>query len=206
MHTRRAALIGAGAAALSTRIVSAHADTPASLSNHPGFRAWDRPSSVARLPMAQMVETASGQASLAAWIGRRPAVLILWASWCAPCLVEKRYQAAMAQRLVSGGAWTRLFALQAYDAALDFDGGRRMLDRLGAESLPNARLMPGAEAAFQRLFNTTSDRTAQILPVTMLVGGDGLELGRAVGAMTAPDGETDYWQDEATFDFLSRLF
>jgi thiol-disulfide isomerase/thioredoxin len=155
--------------------------------------------------MAQMVETASGPAPLAQWIGRRPAVLILWASWCAPCLVEKRYQAALAQRLVTEGAWTRLFALQAYDTALNFDDGRRMLDRLGAASLPNARLMPGAEQAFQRLFNTTTDRTAQILPSTMLVGGDGLELGRSIGLMTGPDGATDYWQDEATFDFLRQL-
>lgn len=206
MHTRRAALIGAGAAALTSSLGAAHADTPTSLRNHPGFRAWNRPAQVSRLPLTQMVETASGPAPLAQWIGRRPAVLILWASWCAPCLVEKRYQAAMAQRLVSGGAWTRLFALQAYDTGVDFDEGRRMLDRLGADALPNARLMSGAETAFQRLFNTTTDRTAQILPVTMLVGGDGLELGRAIGSMTAPDGETDYWQDEATFDFLSRLF
>jgi len=80
-----------------------------------------------------------------------------------------------------------------------------MLDRLGADALPNARATPDAEAAFQQLFSRTRDRSTTILPCMLLIGGDGLELGRAVGVMSGADGVSDYWQDEATFEFLRQL-
>ena len=152
-----------------------------------------------------MIETGAGPQRLGEWIGRRPAVLVLWASWCAPCLVEKPHQADLAQRLAATGAATRIFALQAFDQQdVELSDARWMLDRIGARALPLARASAGAEAAFLRVFGAR-DHSRATLPIGFLIGGDGLELGRAVGIMRGVDGRIDYWQDEATFSFLSRL-
>jgi thiol-disulfide isomerase/thioredoxin len=203
--TRRSALAGAAAVVVSAA-QEARASIPRNLSQHPGYRAWTAPGGPSALPLQEMVETAAGASRLAAWLGHRPAVLAFWASWCAPCLIEKPHQAILSRRLASAGASARIFALQAYDEGVGFADARWMLDRIGAEALPTARASPGAEDAFRRLFSPSRrDQSRATLPVVLLIGGDGLELGRAVGSMRGADNRTDYWQDEATFDFLSLL-
>ncbi len=200
--TRRAALACAAALAVAP---PARALAPPALSNHPGFRAWTRPARIGRLPLMDPVETESGAKRMLDWLDRRPAVVAFWASWCAPCLAEKAQQAALARRLAAAGAATRILALQIFDD-VDFAHGRNLLDRMGARGLPLGRAMPTTEADFRRQFNgNTGARDEVALPVVLLLDGDGLELGRAIGAMNGVDGRSDYWQDEATFDFLSRL-
>ena len=201
--TRRAALLGVGAAALAT---PARATTNAGVSGDPAFRAWTAPHGAGGLPLSELVETANGQQRISEWIGRRPAVIAFWASWCAPCLLEKPHQAALAQRLVTAGAATRIFALQAFDEGVELSDARWMLDRMHADSLPLARATPSAQIAFSRALDPNNHNRIQLtLPTVLLIGGDGLELGRAVGRMVGADGRGDYWQDEATFSFLSRL-
>jgi thiol-disulfide isomerase/thioredoxin len=151
------------------------------------------------------LETNAGLVTLGQFLGRRPAVLALWASWCAPCLVEKPHQAALAQRLARAGASARVFAVQTYDDAdVTLSDARWMLDRIGANSLPLARATTTAEASFRRLMDAETPSTTR-LPAVLLISADGIELGRAFGMMRGIDGRSDYWQDEATFDFLSRL-
>lgn len=196
-----------GAAAVSALLVPgvAQAALPTSLADDPGFRAWTPARAPGGLPLEQAIETSAGRTPLGEWIGRRPAVLALWASWCAPCLMEKPLQAALARRLAATGAATRIFALQAFDQEdVKLSDARWMLDRIGANALPLARAGDGVEAAFLRLFGS-HDHNRITLPSVFLIGGDGLEMGRATGIMRGVDGRTDYWQDEATFAFLSRL-
>jgi thiol-disulfide isomerase/thioredoxin len=202
MITRRAALLGVVAASVAQ---GAAAAIPSALSSHPGLRAWTRPAQLRSLPLQEIVETDTGPKRLIDWLGRRPAVLALWASWCGPCLIEKPYQAELARRLSAVGASARIFALQAYDD-VSLAQGRRALDRVGAQGLPSARASPGVEDGFRRVLGANrANRNRTELPSVFLIGGDGLEIGRAIGAMTGEDGRTDYWRDEATFDFLSRL-
>ena len=179
--------------------------TPQTVSADPGFRPFTAPANGGGLPLNEMVETAEGPRRLSQWIGRRPAVIALWASWCAPCLVEKPHQAVLAQRLAAAGASARIFALQAFDEGIPLDDARWMLDRINAQALPLARATPAAQIAINRLFNPRSNRIRVMLPSVLLVGGDGLELGRSQGRMFGADGRVDYWEDEATFRFLSRL-
>ncbi|MES1199165.1 MAG: hypothetical protein ABUS48_04210 [Pseudomonadota bacterium] len=201
--SRRAALAGAAALTLAP---AARAAVPSALSTHPGFRAWTRPARASGLPLLDPVMTDRGQKRMLDWLDRRPAVVAFWASWCGPCLAEKAHQAALARRLTAAGAATRIVALQIFDD-VDLAHGQNLLDRLGARGLPLAQAMPVTETHFRRQFagNSGGARDEIALPVVMLLDGDGLELGRAVGEMTGPDGRSDYWQDEATFDFLSRL-
>lgn len=201
--SRREALVAGAAAAIIPG--SALASLPEALRNHPGFRAWTPPTRQIFAPLNEFVETDRGAKRLRDWLEGRPAVLALWASWCGPCLVEKPKQAIMAQRLADAGAPARILPLQAFDT-VDLAGGRRTLDRLGARNLPAVRASDGAEAAFIRLFGPSPRTpTRTVMPSLLLLDANGQELGRAVGTMAGVDGETDYWEDEATFDFLSRL-
>ncbi|MEJ0058125.1 MAG: hypothetical protein WDM79_00305 [Terricaulis sp.] len=203
--TRRATLIGAAAATTAT-ILPAHAAMPIALRTHPGFRAWTPPMRTGGLPLRELVENEAGQRRLVDWLDHRPAVVAMWATWCAPCLIEKPHQAAMGRRLATSGASARILALQAYDDGVDFAHGRALLDRIGARGLPSARATPPAEDVLRRMFGATrANGSETTLPTVLLIGADGLEIGRAIGTMTGLDGESDYWQDEATFDFLSRL-
>jgi thiol-disulfide isomerase/thioredoxin len=207
MHSisRRAALIGVAASAVATSL-PARAAMPSALVAHPGFRPWTPSLRAGGLPLQEIVETEAGPKRLVDWLDHRPAVVAMWASWCAPCLIEKPHQAAMGRRLAASGASARILALQTYDDGVDFEYGRALLDRIGARGLPSARATPPAEDILRRMFGATRANGSQTtLPTVLLIGADGLEIGRAIGTMTAPDGESDYWQDEATFDFLSRL-
>lgn len=201
--TRRSALLGAAAAAVAT---PAYADLPANLRSHPGFRAWTPAVAGARLPLQAPVQTEAGEVTLSHWLQRRPAVLALWASWCAPCLLEKPPQASLACRLQQSGAATRVLALQAFDDdRVSFADGCWMLNEMGASGLQAARASTGAETGLREVFQVRDRRIRATLPAVLLIGGDGLEIGRAIGMMRGPGGRGDYWTQESTFDFLSRL-
>ena len=180
------------------------ASLPPALARHPGFAAWSAPQTWP-LPLTAAIDLGASEETLAAWLDGRPAVLSLWATWCGPCLAEKAAQAALARRLASAGARTRFLALQAYDDVSLADG-RKLLKRLNAGDLENARASDAAEAAFIIVFGASPvDPKRTSLPSLLLIGADGSELARDVGMMRAPDGRTDYWAADSTFDFLSRL-
>ncbi len=199
---RRTALLAGAAAAFAG---PAHAALTGELANHPGYRAWTRVARPTPAPLTAPVQTETGSKLLRDWLDGRPAVLALWATWCGPCLVEKPHQAVMARRLAQANASARILPLQAYDRA-NVASARRTLDRLNARNLPMVRASEAAEQGFIRVFGASPrDRTRVSMPSLLLLDAQGVELGRAVGTMVGVDGETDYWQDEATFDFLSRL-
>lgn len=199
--TRRAAVAGAAAAMTAP---AAWAQTNPVL-DMPGYRAWTRVPNPVRAPLTTFVDSGAGPKRLGDWLGGRPTALALWATWCGPCLVEKPLQARMAQRLEARDARAQIKVLQAYDSAT-LENARRTLRRLNADTLDNARAMPDAEAAFIQIFGASPrDRARTSMPVLLLLDADGRELGRAVGTMTGVNGRTDYWEDEATFEFLSRL-
>ena len=204
--SRRAILAGAAAAIPALSVAPANAALPPALARHPGFRAWDAPpANAAAAPLNAFVETEAAPKRMRDWLGGRPAVLALWATWCSPCLAEKPGQAEMARRLERAGARARIMPLLAYDR-VTMRFARRTLDRLQARDLPLARASDAAERGFIRVFGPsplTPDRTS--MPSLLLLDAQGRELGRAVGTMVGADGHTDYWEDEASFEFLSRL-
>jgi thiol-disulfide isomerase/thioredoxin len=199
MHLTRRGFCVAAPLALAPQAVAAWRD-------HPGARAWSpRPPNSPPAPLGAMVETAYGERTLRAWIGPRPCVLALWASWCGPCLVEKPGQAAMAQRLEKAGARARILPLQAFDN-ISRAAGRDVLDRLGAHILPATRASAAAEQRFIAMFGRSPREPDRVsMPSLLLLDELGVELGRTQGAMVGVDGEVGYWEDEATFAFLANL-
>jgi thiol-disulfide isomerase/thioredoxin len=194
--TRRSAIIAAGALAASS--ASAQGVT------QPGFRAWTRPQGETPLPLDTHVNTGDGVVTLREWLGGRPALLALWATWCAPCVAEKPAQARLARRLEASNARARILALQAYDD-VDLRLGRHVLTVLGAQTLVNGAAMRDAERAFVRLLGGGRDGARTPLPQHLLIDSAGRELGRAAGLMRGRDGGYTYFEDEATFEFLSSL-
>lgn len=196
MSLNRRALVAAAAAA--SFVGNAHGASS-------DYRSWTRVANVQPLPMRVGVNTGERVITLGEWLGDAPAVLALWATWCAPCLIEKPAQVAMARRLAASGSRTRILALQAYDN-VDLTRGRAMLARLGAADLVNAAAMPDAEDAFIRLLGPApSDNRRTSMPWHLLIDSRGRELARSVGLMTGRDGGYTYFEDDAAFEFLRDI-
>ena len=120
------------------------------------------------VPALAFTDGAGHPASLADFKGK-VVLLNLWATWCAPCVREMpsldRLQAAL------GGADFQVVAL-----AEDRGGGAVVLpflEKLGLRSLSPYLDAPGAAA---QAFGAPG------LPTTVLIGRDGREAGRTLGA------------------------
>ena len=186
-------------------ILAAALAAPSSAFADTEYRGWTRAAGQDPLPLGAHVDTGAGVQTLGEWLGGRPAVLALWATWCTPCLAEKPSQLAMARRLAADNAPARILILQAYDN-VDLARGRAVLARLRAAELTNAAAMPDAEAAFISLLGASQvDATRTSMPWHLLIDSSGRELGRALGLMTGSDGGYSYFRDDATFDFLRSL-
>jgi thiol-disulfide isomerase/thioredoxin len=114
-----------------------------------------------------------GKTTLADFRGR--AVLLnLWATWCVPCRAEMpaldRLQAE------TGGKGFEVVAVNVDTARLERRGA--FLDGIGVKSL--ARYADPTGDAFEAL---RKDGKALGLPVTMLIDGEGCEIGVASGAV-----------------------
>lgn len=202
MHTTRRTALFSGLAALAS--APAFAQTPPPLTSLAGYRVWSAPRS-RTLPLAAQVVTETGAKSLRTWLAHRPAVLVLWATWCAPCLVEKPPQARLQARLTAAGSRTRILALQAYDEAPITDA-RDRLESLNAANLPLARASADAETAFRTFFGASDvDPRRTSLPALVLVDSNGAALGSAIGALQDPVTEESYWTSASTFAFMQRL-
>jgi len=215
MSCTRRALIAAAAAAPFAGDV--HAQTPDWLRTHSAMAAWDAPERTSDhlLNSRLAPESAAGRVSIRQWLGGRPAVLAVWATWCPPCLAEKRDESRLSTRLTETGSNTQIKALLAFDRASLADAQLR-LQSLGASALETARAADSAEQALlytfgferdRRSMNRTGNTIAELstsLPFTLLLGADGTLLGTMVGRVTDEQGRA-YWSRPDVFDMLRRL-
>ena len=192
-------------AAVGSLALQAHAQTPA-IAKHAGYRAWTPPLRPdAKVPLDGLIDTGNGKISLAEFIGGRPAVLSLWATWCGPCLAEKENQARMSKRLVKANARLQFIALQAFDD-VSLGAARRRLRSLNAETLTNAQAGPDVEKAFIGIFGRSPvDPSRTSMPALALAAADGTIIGLAVGMMFNRDETKSYWDDDTTFEFLLNI-
>ena len=142
-------------------------------------------------------------------------MLAVWATWCPPCLAEKRDEARLSARLAAAGSNAQIKALLAFDRATLPEAQQR-LQSLGASDLETARAADSAEQALlytfgfqrdRRSMNRTSNTIAELstaLPFTLLLGADGTLLGTMTGRVTDENGRA-YWSRPDTFDMLRRL-
>jgi thiol-disulfide isomerase/thioredoxin len=149
------------------------------------------------------------------WLGGRPGVLAVWATWCPPCLAEKRDEAMLSARLAATGANAQIKALQAFDGAT-LAQARQRLESLGASQLETVRAAESAEQALlwtfgferdRRSMNRTSSAIAELstaLPFTLLLDANGALLGTMVGRVTNEDGRA-YWTRPDVLEMLQRL-
>jgi len=206
--TRRAAITAALAAAAAPAYAERGAPSeswamPATAAAHPAFEQWTRPSRTRRLALDVPVVTDAGAPTmLGDWLNRRPTILVIWATWCAPCLRESRDLARLSARLENADAHLAIRALQAFDPA-PAQEARRTLARLEADGLVGARASRMAERFLIELFGRTADSQNRIgLPAMLLIGPDGSEVARHTGLIEGSRGGYTYWRDRATFEFL----
>ena len=218
MLTSRRALLAATLAPAAAP-VAAHAQgiaTPADwLRAHQGFAAWEAPTRPADRLMDARVDTGEARIPVREWLGGRPTGLAVWATWCAPCLAEKRPEALLDARLQAAGSPTQVKALLAFDTGTLAES-ETMLDRLGAGTLGNAQATDIAEQSLLWVFGfdrqrrsrssrgTTYSQLSTVLPFTLLLDGNGGLLGRSTGVMR-DDQRRSYWEQPETFDMLQRL-
>jgi len=200
--SRRNLVLAAAAAGLGA---PAQAQT-AAMTKHAGYRAWMPPQARgARIPLTGLVDTGDTKISLGEFMEGRPAVLSAWATWCGPCLAEKESQARMSARLVKANSRLRFLALQAFDD-VSLAVARRRLRSLNAATLTNAQAGHDVENALIGIFGRSPvDPQRTSMPALVLAAEDGTILGQAIGMMFNPDETRSYWEDEATFEFLSKI-
>jgi thiol-disulfide isomerase/thioredoxin len=200
--SRRTLLAGALAAAPAAALA---ADLPRQVENHAGYAPWTQVVFPETVPLETPVEMMDGsRRSLKVWLGEHPAVLSLWATWCAPCLVEKPAQSFLSRRLVAARSPTRLKMLQAYDD-MPLAAAEARIEQLGGRGLDVARATPELEAKLLSLFGpSVNDSRRTAVPSALLLNAEGVEIGRSKGTMVGRTGQT-YWGDVTTFQFLSGL-
>jgi thiol-disulfide isomerase/thioredoxin len=175
---------------------------------------WTAPERSVDRVLAGRVDLESGERiTVREFLGGRPTVLAVWATWCPPCLAEKPPMAALQQRLQAAGARAQVKALLAFDGAR-LPAARARLTQLGAGALENARALESAERALLRLFGldrqsgslvTVShyqQMLGAVLPLALLFDGDATLLGQRQGTMSL---RPSYWTQRDTYDFLSQL-
>lgn len=213
--SRRAVLASAALAPF-----SAHAQAltlPDWLRRHPALEPWDAPVRQSTRLLNARIEAEPGgpRPTIREWLGGRPGVLAVWATWCPPCLVEKRAEAELGARLEAAGSRTQIKALLAFDRTRLLDA-RRRLEQLRAGALVTARASEAAERSLLWTFGFDRDRRsmhrtedvyaelATALPFTLLLDANGAILGTMVGAISDSRGRS-YWSNPGTFDMLQRL-
>lgn len=200
--TRRVAIAGLGASLIAAP--AAAADPPGTVKRHPAFRRWRVVRNPPAPPLDGKVTMLNGRdVALRDWIGPGPAVLLLWALWCPPCMAENPALARFQRRLTAMKSNTRLRCLQAYDDK-SLAVAKSTLDRMKCSELQIARATPELERSFVRFFGASPvDPRRTSLPSVVLLDSKGVELGRVQQALEY--GRTVYWSDPKTAQFIGSL-
>ncbi|MEI7932082.1 MAG: TlpA disulfide reductase family protein [Alphaproteobacteria bacterium] len=204
--TRRTMLTGAAGMAAGRALAQA-AFPPPDIRRSAGYQGWARPQNAGSMPLDVEILLEDGQRpSLRQWMNGRPALLILWALWCTPCLAEKQPEDDLLRRLRAANSRTNVLALQSYDTK-PIGEARAMLERLGAHSLPLARTSPAAEASLAYLTGAQPGvpRSSITLPAMALVTSDGREIGHHSGRMAPLPGGSHWFASPQAFELLMRM-
>lgn len=204
---RRAVLSGAASLFVSTPVLGAGVSIPrSSLRSEPAFRIWDAPAKPLHAPLAaHVVDIAGKTRPLKQWLDARPAVLILWATWCTPCLAETPDLNKAQLRLRASGARTVIRPVQAFDDRT-LPEARAVLDRFGGRDLETVRASPELEAAALRIFGVSpKEKGRTSVPALMLVRADGSVAGLRLGSYDPEPGQPPYWDDPRTYRMLHKL-
>jgi thiol-disulfide isomerase/thioredoxin len=132
-----------------------------------------------RLPPLVLPTPGGERRDLARLVAARPAIVNLWASWCAPCIREMPALDAFARRQGANG-------VQVVGIALDEEEAVRSFLRARPVAYPILVDAAGPDDAGVRLGNTRG-----VLPYSVLVGADGRILKRWAGPLEP--GELDDW-------------
>jgi thiol-disulfide isomerase/thioredoxin len=141
------------------------------------------------------LRTPQGRRTIGDVLAGRPAIVSIWASWCAPCLAEKPSFDALAGRLADAGSGARCFAVQAFDEA-GIQAAIATHRRLGLKTLTPMRASNGLQVALAKLMGETRKIS---LPRSVLLDGEARLMGW-IGS--AREGARDLWAEEETFAFL----
>lgn len=213
--SRRAVLSGAAALSPTFAVAENIPEWRRALEAMPGFRPWRRPQRSGERLLEASVRTIAGPQTVRTWLGGRPAVVVTWASWCPPCLAEKRTQSAVSLWLERSGLRTQIKALHAFEN-LSLERARLKLDQLGAQALETSDATVRAEQALLYIFGFERDRRSAnrasnmiqelstALPFSLMYAADGTLIGEMVGAVSLEDGRS-YWMSPEAQALLRAL-
>lgn len=137
--------------------------------------------STLRLPDVKL-QSAAGWKSWSDLVGQ-PALVPVWAEWCAPCLAEARDLAVLQRRYGCKGV-TILSLLSNSAKKLDMVGARAMLARMDADSLPLWIEPDGGDRVATSL--TRTETSSVDLPCVLLFDKKGRVRARSQGFVMQP--------------------
>lgn len=172
----------------------------AGLMNHPAASYFEAPPFGSGVPINLPIHGTHGSQNWMQLFGGRAVLLDLWASWCAPCLVETPGLNALAQRHNSSR-----FSVIALKTA-DPDTSLADLARIFADNQITT-LKPLADGSgdgwgYFRAMKVNSRASGQSagLPMAAIIGPDGREIARTYGTL-----QGGKWTHPLIADFIAQF-
>lgn len=170
------------------------------LMNHPAAKYFEAPPPMSGVPMNVPITTATGSYNWAQMFAGKAVLLDLWASWCAPCLVETPGLDVLANR--HNSQHFSVIVLKTADPKTNLGDMARIYQqqRIGT-IIPMQDGSNDGWGFFRAMkVNTRSQAQTAGLPMAALIDPDGREIARTYGTMAGGK-----WNNPQIADFIAKF-
>jgi len=202
MNLTRRTLLGTMAALPFAHAANAQAlpDAVLELMNHPAAGYFEAPPAGSGVPMNIPINTATGTYNWMQMFAGKAVLLDLWASWCAPCLIETPGLNVLASQLNSPKF--SVIVLKTADPKTDLhDLGKFYREQQITNLTPMQDGSNDGWGFFRSMkVNTRNNARTAGLPMAALIDTDGREIARTYGTIAGGK-----WNNPQIADFIAKF-
>jgi len=170
------------------------------LMNHPAAGFFETPPANSGIPLNLPIKTKHGSANWQSLFSGRAVLLDLWASWCAPCLVETPGLNTLSARY--GSQDFSVVVLKTADPKTSFEQMQQIFSDGKYHALSAFADNSSDGWGFFRALkvNNRSSGASAGLPMAALIGPDGREIARTYGTIKGRK-----WDHPQIADFIGKF-